>query len=496
MNVMLRTPPGHRQAATTQAAWTLPLAGLGFGLLALGLLFRAEIAAAVATWDRSAAYTHCWLVLPIAAWLAWARRDRLRALRPRPSLVLALPALGGALAWLVAERLGIMEGRQLVLVGLVWVLVLAVLGWRIALAMAGPLAYLIFLVPFGEFLTPLLQDLTLRMIEFGLQATGVPHYIDGLIIEIPSGTFLVAEACAGLRFLIAALAFGALYALVMFRSPGRRLLVMVLALVVPVLANGVRALGIVLYGHYLGSAEAAAADHLIYGWGFFSLVLLLLVLAGLPFREDGAVPAADADALAPLRPAPRASGRGLAAGALAAALAGIGPLAAAQLDSAVAAPRLLPIAPGAAEGCTVQGLALRCQDGTATARLVVFDPAANWSAVAAARRAALDAEDDAALVFNVNAPGMAWHARQEPGRAALVAVAAWREGQPAGDGLRSRLAQALSGLRGGGTAPVLAVVEFVPAAADGTPPSRALRQVLLAQGDSLVAEAARLSRGR
>jgi exosortase A len=494
MNVMLRMP--NRPALAGHAAWTLPLAGLALGLLALGLLFRAEVAAAVTTWDRSAAYTHCWLVLPIAAWLAWSRRERLETLRPRPSLLLALPALGGALAWLVAERLGIMEGRQLVLIGLVWVLVLAVLGWRIALAMAGPLAYLIFLVPFGEFLTPLLQDLTLRMIELGLRATGVPHYIDGLIIEIPSGTFLVAEACAGLRFLIAALAFGALYALVMFRSPGRRLLVMVLALVVPVLANGVRALGIVLYGHYLGSAEAAAADHLVYGWGFFSVVLLLLVLAGLPFREDTARAAPPADALARLRPVPRASGRGLAVAMLVVALAGIGPLAAAQLDAAVAAPRVVPTLLRADEGCVAEGLALRCAEGTATARLVVFDPASNWAAVAAARRTALAAVDDAALAFTVNAPGMAWQARQEPGRPALMAVAAWREGQPAGDGLRSRLAQALSGLRGGSAAPVLAVVEFIPAGDSGTQPSQALHRVLAAQAEGLAAEAALLSRSR
>jgi exosortase A len=492
MNAMLRVRP----AVAAPGGWTLPLAGLALGLLVLGLLFRVEIAAAVATWDRSAAYTHCWLVLPIAAWLAWSRRDRLRALRPRPSLLLALPALAGAAAWLVAERLGIMEGRQLVLVVLVWVLVLATLGWRIALAMAAPLAYLIFAVPFGEFLTPLLQDLTLRMIEFGLQATGVPHYIDGLIIEIPSGTFLVAEACAGLRFLIAALAFGALYALVMFRSPGRRLLVMVMALVVPVLANGVRAFGIVLYGHYLGNAEAAAADHLVYGWGFFSIVLLLLVLAGLPFREDGVEAAAPTDALASLRPVqavpgPRLLAKSFGAAALVAVLASVGPLAAAGLDGGVAPPRTLPAALRAADGCEAEGLALRCDGALVTARLLVFDPATNWAAVAGARRATLDAEDDAALAFNVTGPNMAWQARQEPRRPALVAVAAWRDGQSTGDGLRARLAQALSGLRGGTASPVLAVVEFRPGA--GGVPSQSLRNVLAAQAEGLAAQAARLS---
>jgi exosortase len=169
---------------------------------------------------------------------------------------------------------------------MLWILVLTVFGERVCRAMTAPLAYLVFLVPFGAFTTPALQDVTAWMIELGLRFWGISYYRDGLLIQTTAGLFHVAEACAGLRFLIAALAFGALYAFVLFRSPGRRILVMVLALVVPVVSNGIRALGIVVIAEYLGSADAAAADHVIYGWGFFSAVLLLLTLAGLPFRED------------------------------------------------------------------------------------------------------------------------------------------------------------------------------------------------------------------
>ncbi|MGK7861178.1 exosortase A [Falsiroseomonas sp. E2-1-a4] len=494
MNVILPARP----ATGVHGGWGLPLAALGLGLLAFGLLFQAEVAAAVATWDRSATYNHCWLVLPIAIWLAWVRRDRLKVLRPEPSLLLALPALAGALAWIVAERLGIMEGRQLVLIGLVWVLVLATLGWRIALAMAAPLAYLIFLVPFGEFATPFLQDVTLQMILVGLRFFEIPHYADGLVIEIPAGTFLVAEACAGLRFLIAAIAFGALYALVMFRSPGRRLMVMLLAVGVPVLANGIRALGIVLLGHHLGSAEAAAADHLIYGWVFFSVVLLLLVVAGLPFRQDGAVAPVAHDPLAPLRPQRVAPARGVAVAALAVGLAATGPLAAARLDAGVAPPQVQDAALTAPDGCVAEGLALRCAGLVATARLMQFAADANWAGVAAARRAAAGAVNDDALTFGVQAPGMAWQVRHVTGRSALVAVAAWRDGVAAGDGLRSRAAQALSALRGGTARPVLVVVDLVPedaAALDVAQASRVMRAVLAAQRQSLGAVAAARSTG-
>ncbi|MCS6921851.1 MAG: exosortase, partial [Elioraea sp.] len=290
MNILGRVATAEASGVLSEPAfpparWRPALVALALGLAAWAVLFGEEIAAAVGVWNSSTAYNHCWLILPIAAWLAWQRRERLAVLAPEPAPLFALLALPGALAWLAAERLGVMEGRQLVAMGLLWVLVLAVLGWRVALAFAGPLAYLIFLVPFGGFAVGPLQHLTAWMIDWGLDLVGITHFVDGLLIETTAGLFHVAEACAGLRFIIAALAFGALYALVIFRSPWRRLAVMALALTVPILANGVRAWGIIVLAEYLGSAEAAAADHIVYGWGFFSVIILLLILAGLPFRE-------------------------------------------------------------------------------------------------------------------------------------------------------------------------------------------------------------------
>ena len=234
----------------------------------------------------STAYNHCFLVIPIAFYLLWDRRAALvgvpRQLMPT-ALLLGVPL---AAVWLVSERLGIMEGRQLAAVSFVEVLFLAMLGKRLWWAVAGPLLYLYFLVPFGEFLTPGLQDITTFFIRHGLEILGVPAYIDGYVIEIPQGTFFVAEACAGLRFLIASTAFGCLYTLLMYRSPLRRGVFILVSILVPIIANGLRAIGIVYLGYILGSAEAAAVDHILYGWIFFSLVILLLIALGLPFRED------------------------------------------------------------------------------------------------------------------------------------------------------------------------------------------------------------------
>ncbi len=60
----------------------------------------------------------------------------------------------------------------------------------------------------------------------------------------------------------------------------------VASIIVPIIANGFRGLGIVYLGYLLGSAQAAATDHVLYGWIFFSIVILILIALGLPFRQD------------------------------------------------------------------------------------------------------------------------------------------------------------------------------------------------------------------
>jgi len=480
---------------------------IGCALLAVvagfGVLFFKEASAAIRTWNGSETFTHCWLVLPIAAWLAWTRRHRLQAMPPRPSPLLALLALPMGLGWLAAERLGIMEGRQLAALGLLQVAILSLIGWRSFRAMAAPLAYLIFLVPFGAFVTPALQTVTSWIIELGLQVFGVPHYIDEYIIETPAGTFLVAEACAGLRFLIAAIAFGALYALVMFRTPGRRFAVMVLAVVVPIVANGLRALGIVLLGQYLGSAEAAAVDHVIYGGVFFVFVLMLLILAGLPFRQDSAhsSPAQSApDTLpAPSFPAPSLAVAVVAA-VLSLGMAAAGPLAAGVLGQAgEARPGPQPLRLAAFAGCELDqdDTVLRCPGSTLTASLAVFHSGVTWNVVTAEQNR-LTSTSDLDRQFTVAVPGSAsWRVRQTGEPATTVAITSWLGGNSGGNGLRRRVDQAWNSVVGGRGTPVLGIVTIrTTEGTTGSGPGhrRLLEAVLGDQGGAFAAEAASRSR--
>jgi exosortase A len=496
-------------AADLQEGWKVlraPVPALLFGLVVLGLVFHEEIGAAVSVWYDSTAYSHCFFIVPIAAYLAWDRRQLLASVPIEPLPWAALLALPLAAAWLIAERLGIMEGRQLVAMTLLEVLFLTVLGWRMCWALAAPLLYLYFLVPFGAFLTPKLQDFTTGFINNGLDFLEIPYATDGYTIEIPEGRFYVAEACAGLRFLIASIAFGTLYACLMYRSFARRALFMLASVIIPIIANGFRALGIVLLGHLLGSAQAAAADHILYGWIFFSIIILLLILAGLPFREDvRAKEAAEAEPYAGPAPAAPATRRLLFAAALAAIFACVGPATSAWLDrsaqaaSAMPAPVFTavagcrPMAAGAfAATADVAVQRFACATGQLTVTVQAFPPRSNPARVITAERRATGelGGDDETVVTSMQVPGIEpdnWRLvlTSEPAR--VTAAALWVDGKPATGGLTGRLAMARNSLAGSAYAPMLVSVamQFPRAqlsSSDEQFAQRLIRTFLTAQG--------------
>lgn len=267
------------------AAWRRPLAVLALLVAALPLLYPATWAAMVGIWMRSDTFAHAFLVPPIALWLAWRRREWLAAVQPRAA---AAPLLALALAaalWLPGDMVGLSSLTQLMVTAMLVAIVVAVLGPSVARELAFPLAFLFFMVPFGEALTPLFMDWTADFTVAALRASGVPVYREGLNFVIPSGSWSVVEACSGVRYLIASFMVGTLFAYLNFSSLRRRLLFAAIALVVPVVANWLRAYLIVMLGHLSDNKLAAGVDHLIYGWLFFGVIVLAMFMIGARWAE-------------------------------------------------------------------------------------------------------------------------------------------------------------------------------------------------------------------
>jgi len=281
-----------------QSAWPYAVAGWshllipsGIAAVILAIGFHREGIDAVTVWLSSTAYNHCFLVLPVVGYLLWLRRSVLKASLPRPALWPLLLMVPLTIAWLLAAGLDINEGRQLLVVAMLQVIILSALGAGLYRFLLAPLLFLFFLVPCGYFLVPWLQSVTADIAAAGLRLAHVPVFSDGYLIEIPEGPFEIAEACAGLRFLIAATAFSCFFAVVVFHGWLRRSCFIALSIVVAILANGMRAFGLIYYAHLSGRVAAVMADHILYGWLFFSVVIGLLIAIGMLLPERDRAPA-------------------------------------------------------------------------------------------------------------------------------------------------------------------------------------------------------------
>jgi exosortase A len=265
--------------------WHESLRRLGI-LFALFLaLFHADLVDLVRVWLTSTPYSHCVFLPGIIAWMVWQRRAGLVQLEPHGWWPALFWLGAGAFAWLIGWAAGVALFRHAALIVMMQGMVLLVLGPAVGRAVRFPLVFAFFMIPVGTEAEPLLQILTARMAIQLLWLAGVPAEISGIFISTPNGYFRVAEACSGTGFLIAMAAFSALVAHLCFKSPLRRVTFIAVSLVLCLIANGIRAFGIILIAYHSSVDSAVVVDHIFYGWLFFMLVILLVMAMGWPFYD-------------------------------------------------------------------------------------------------------------------------------------------------------------------------------------------------------------------
>jgi exosortase A len=295
------TPPSGIAGTKLDAALVsapTPLARSSAMLIALALLapfflYLGTAESLVAIWNSSETFAHGYAILPISLWLIWRRRDVFDAIPARPwtTALLLLAVLGAG--WLLARMGEVQVVMQYAFVAMFPIVALAMLGPRLAGALAFPLLFLLLAVPFGEVFVAPLINLTADFTVWAVQATGIPVLRNGTRFELPTGSWSVVEACSGVRYLISSVTLGCLYAYLTYQSTKKRLMFVAVSIVVPVIANGLRAYMIVMIGHLSGMELATGVDHLIYGWVFFGLVMLLMFWIGSFWREDDPLPASE-----------------------------------------------------------------------------------------------------------------------------------------------------------------------------------------------------------
>ncbi|BDI61261.1 exosortase A [Qipengyuania nanhaisediminis] len=273
------------RAHEPHSAWRSALLLMLSGALVVMTVTAREWAEMFHQWLWIDTFSHILLVPPVIAWLVHLKRDDLAQITPAPwAAGLGIVAVGLAL-WLAGRASGINLLAHAGAVGALQGVVLTAIGPRAGLALALPIGFAVFLVPFGDEIIGPLQIVTAKIAVTLTIWSGIPAEIDGIFIQTPIGLFIVAEACSGVKFLIAMIALAVLVCFTRFASWRRRAAFIALAIIVPIIANGLRAWGTIYIAQSRGTEFAAGLDHIVYGWVFFAIVVAVVLAAAWRFFE-------------------------------------------------------------------------------------------------------------------------------------------------------------------------------------------------------------------
>ncbi len=268
---------------------TRPLAAAVLAALSFAALFFDVGRKLVSDWATDDNYSHGFLVVPVALFLAWERRQTLIAAARRPS-VLGLVVIVGSLAVLTAGTLGAeLFLTRVATIGVLVGLVLFAFGWEHLRLLAFPLAFLLLMIPlpaivFNQIALPL-QLLASQVGEAGLRLFGVPVLREGNVMVLASTTLEVAEACSGIRSLISLLTLGIVYGYFMDSRAWVRWVLALATVPIAVFTNGLRVAGTGIAAHHYGPEAAEGFLHTFSGWlVFVSALALLFVLRELLSR--------------------------------------------------------------------------------------------------------------------------------------------------------------------------------------------------------------------
>jgi exosortase len=254
--------------------------GLVFGSLLL--LYRDVLWRLIDAWTNDGNYSHGFLIIPLAAYLAWERRAELASARHQPS-VLGLVVVAGSLAVLVVGVLGAeLFLTRISLVGTLAGTALFVLGWSHLRILAFPLALLLLMIPipaiiFNQIAFPL-QLLASQFGEGVLTSTQIPVLREGNVLILANTTLEVAEACSGIRSLISLLTLGIVYGYFTDRRTIVRVVLAASTIPIAIVTNGGRVAGTGIAANYFGPEAAQGFFHEFSGWIVFLVAFALLLL--------------------------------------------------------------------------------------------------------------------------------------------------------------------------------------------------------------------------
>jgi exosortase len=236
------------------------------------------------SYGGSADWSFGWLILPVSLVVVWFKRRELIA---APKAVcqwgLAVIVLALAIHWLGAK---IQQTRLslFALILLIWGVPLYFYGWRVGKLLIFPCAYLIFCIPL-TFLDTLSFPLRIFVTSVSTHIAnmlGIGVYCSGsrILSDTSAGfQFDVADACSGLRSLLAMAALTAVYAHATQKTQIKKWLLFLTFIPLAMVSNSARILSIIISAAAFGE-KAAMRIHDWSGYIMFVVAVSLMVGVG------------------------------------------------------------------------------------------------------------------------------------------------------------------------------------------------------------------------
>lgn len=253
---------------------------VGLVLLLVAALYWPDTAALGRYWiDQDANARSGVLIALLSAFLLFRNRDRFEQISVRPVPWACLPLIACALASLICWRAGILTLQLFFLPILLWLALLAVLGWQAASIAGFAIGFLYFALPGWGFLGPTLQHLTAWAVGVVGPAIALPVVMSGMTASLPGGVrFAIAPECSGVDFLTIGLAIAALHGELDQARLRRRAGLIGGMILLAIVSNWVRVLLIIDIGYRSHMRSALATrDHLTFGWLVFACALLAFI---------------------------------------------------------------------------------------------------------------------------------------------------------------------------------------------------------------------------
>jgi EpsI family protein len=266
--------------AAVKAEKALPLVALAIVAVAAAFGLASSLALLHANWTAwYGPAEHGYVVLAASLWLAltaW-RANPPAALRPDWWALLPLGTL--VLLLLGLELVFINNARLLLLPPLLLATVALVFGRDAAKRLVWPALFLYFALPQWAVLNAFLQNLTTTAVTYAVRWTGVPAFVDGNFVHLPSGTFEIASGCSGLNYLQAGTALAAFHGLLSLSTWRSRLALLAVSAGVAIAFNWVRVYAVILVGHLSEMQHYLITnEHHTFGWVLFMVAMVPVYL--------------------------------------------------------------------------------------------------------------------------------------------------------------------------------------------------------------------------